>query len=543
MSYIITAKELNSFLKKHKLDTLTDFKRSYNIGEMQDAVEKVASGRTRDIGTENWDLFSKAQTFNSEETVIVSEPFGAELFEMILGSDYEEIEREALVKAGNDSNALAKAEKENKKHRFTCERLITMDENKQVKDIYLMYEGDTAEYDVRNEPRMGVAVLYVEMKTIGFNFICYKPIFSMPNTPSANECTTYLYQRVQEFVHDKAGIDFAYPDRAKEPNQEGALFPYTISTNDTNESILSRCKILNDVDVPAYISYNENDYWRANCSKDEYLARYGSLATSFSHSILGFSGYGPHTFYTPLAGDTDDAYEAITTHATYFNDPRCKVEMVHRSEDRSEKSSTSEVFKEVGVITNIYVGNSRGINDYSHESAQHSIGHYSRRQNGHAPHSVLKWEPEDTTPFHLADVPEVRVARLVGITEGLSQGETPSLFYVQSESRKWYEYNYLGTDGRLTKGQDILDFEVHGASDDSFFDLPHKEYVFGYLEEGGYSKNGWWFECDEVARLKDAADASKMKIKATHNKAYLVMPNDMRTVWDLCEKIQSNGLV
>lgn len=535
MAFYILMDELNSFLKKKGLDTIREFKKQYNIGEMQDAVRKVAQGRIRSMDVEDREAFERAKDGGCEETVIVSEPFGAELFEAILGSECATRKMESPT--------------------FTCERLVTMDENKQVKDIYLLYEGDTRyrnpdDYmcEVTDKLNLGVALLYVEMRNLNFNFICYKPILAQPDTPNARDCTTYLFQELQHFIYEKIGLEFDIPENAKKVNDTKCILPITQKTDGDrvegyDDSVRSACYVCNDVNVPAYISYNRNKDWeqyRSEHDGEKRLKRFGALRTPYGHSVIGFCGYGPHTFYTQALSDVDEAYATITTYATHFNDPRCKIEMVERCEEKSDKSSNTAVFKEVGVVTDIYDGASRGMSEAAYRNAQRNAGHYSRKTTGcHAAHSVMKWEPKDTTPFRLDEVPEVRVSRLVGITEGVPNGETPMIFYVQSESGKWYEYNYFGIEERLKPGKkELLDFEVHGATDDSFFDMEHTEYMFGYLDY-----DGRWFEHDEANRLKAAGDASKMKIKVTHDKSYLVMQNDMRTVWDLCEQIQNNGII
>lgn len=525
MAFLLNVKDIDSFLAKHNLETISGFKKRFNIGDMQDAVVQAYSGlwgRVKDgqYAEQDMRVFEKAREMMPEMTTVVPEAIGNELFEHIL-SKKKTYDTTPYYSSGGDG--------------IGCERVLYQQADNQIKDVYLIYEDSLCYPDNRHRNTLRVMVLYVEYKNINFNFIYYTTVFTLGRAVGDTEATN-PYDDIQAVIERKLGPLFiAGADSGETAVRDsiGDVFPNT-AIGGGDDSVKSRCFIVNDMSVPAYISFNANYKHWSNATSKSILERYGSLKARTGHTMLGFAGICPTTFFSPdgfvLEGNGDELW----TQATFVNDNRCAITRVLGMNDKSVKASTTEVLSVVGTATDIFFGDSDGLDDWA----------YARKQrarfgsgNQHKPHTIEKWEPHNNTAVKLSELPDVRVTRI--IAEDTNDDSVPQIYFVQTETKRWYEYNYYMTPEPLKKAKDLKEFEICGATDNSFLERPHKEYIFGILRESDH----WFEEYGEVGRMKALAESLGEKIKSLHGTSYLSMQNDMRAIWALCRALEVNGTI
>lgn len=390
------------------------------------------------------------------------------------------------------------------------ERLLVQTESGDVMDIYLMREVGKSRY--RHDGGVVPVLLYVEHKKLHFNYAYYTAVCY------SEDLNDYLKVKLRNIVSKKTGLVFD----SEEDWVSGEVLPHLdvkrTADDETNVggSAHSLVRIRGDVNAPAYIAFTESENVTRLANTAEFK-RLGMITSALDHASLGFYGCVPKKFYVAKGS----VYTESDIDIRLYADNLEGVTMLMHEEDASTKVATTDMMNSLGVAVAIVEGSF--VNPAI--AKVHLGGGHRKRHN---PHTVTTWEPNDNTPFALSEVPDIRVLELF-VPEG--SGDKPVVFYVQSESGKWYEYNYSSAPDTLTPKQ-VRAFEVCGAVDSAPLQGAGESYRFGTMMRDGY-----FHEQGGAMFLKSKAEELGRKIKTPHGGSYLSMQNDMRLVWDTLKHI------
>jgi hypothetical protein len=390
------------------------------------------------------------------------------------------------------------------------ERLLVQTESNDVLDIYLMREVGKSRY--RHDGGVIPTLLYVEHKKLHFNYAYYTAV------SFSTDLNDFLEDKLRNIISKKTGLVF----ENEEDGLKGEVLPH-LDVKRTAEdeanvggSAHSLVRIRGDVNAPAYIAFTKSENVSRLANTAEFK-RLGMITSTLDHASLGFYGCVPKKFYVAKGS----VYTESDIDIRMYADDLEGVTMLTHEEDASTKVATTDMMNSMGVAVAIIEGSF--VNPAI--AKVHLGGGHRKRHN---PHTVTTWEPNDNTPFALSEVPDIRVLELF-VPEG--SGDKPVVFYVQSESEKWYEYNYSSAPDTLTPKQ-IRAFEVCGAVDSAPLQGLGESYRFGTMMRDGY-----FHEQGGAMFLKNKAEELGRKIKTPHGGSYLSMQNDMRLVWDTLKQI------
>lgn len=310
------------------------------------------------------------------------------------------------------------------------------------------------------------------------------------------------------------------------------VFPYVYSRD--SENVFSHIAIAADLQVPAFISFNQICVGGSKTDWD----RLGDLAADYGHNFIAFPLYNSCKDFGKNRRFFSEKEPEVTYDLAPLKDllpikellpsvdfwvPECREEVAQNVATEGMTSIFTTGTAGLLPIVNFCPNNSLGASGWGYFDSVT----YRRL---HAPHSVTVWEPKNCIDVELKSLKGLRV--LCVAAQMSTPDEIPIHYFVCSENLNWYHYEYSDNVERMSP-REISKFKVRGVHDAAEIKgAPLNAVVLGNTA-GIRMSNRDFEEWGACSVLKNTALRKGLKLNITGTgDAYLSMVNDMRTFWE-----------